>query len=334
MRRLTPIPAGRNAMHEHHDSPISVVIVTYNGLKYLPECIDSLAKQSFSDFEIIVVDNCSSDGSAEFVREHYPQVRVIRAERNLGFSAGTNLGIRASKGAFIFTLNNDTRTDPACIEQLFLAMNSNPRIGICGSKMLFPDGRINSTGICISRSGAAWDRGMFEPDNGQYSVREEVFGACAGAALYRKAMLDQIGFFDEGLFMYLEDVDISYRARLAGWTCMYVPGAIVHHHHGGSAGSRSDMAVYFVNRNSIWITFKNVPSSLLFAALPWIIGRHCALAGYYSLRGRARVILRSKIDALIGIVPIMKKRKLVIKAVGSPEIGRWIHQWAQIPLQL
>ena len=132
-------------------------------------------------------------------------------------------------------------------------------VGMCASKMLFPDGRINSTGICISRSGAAWDRGMFEPDRGQYDLEEEVFGPCAGAALYRKEMLEEIGLFDEDFFLYMEDVDLAFRGRLAGWKCIYVPEAKVYPPSWRNSRFGSDLSVYYGNRNVIWYAIKDFP---------------------------------------------------------------------------
>ena len=168
-------------MQERYDSPlISIIIVNFNGLRFLEPCLSSLTTQSFRNFEIIIVDNHSSDGSARYLREHFPLITLIETVKNLGFAGGTNTGIRASHGDFILTLNNDTITDPQFIENLARPMTSDPHLGMCASKMVFPDGRINSTAICISRSGAAWDRGMGELDHGQYDEPEEIFGPCAG----------------------------------------------------------------------------------------------------------------------------------------------------------
>ncbi|OPX70058.1 MAG: Glycosyltransferase AglE [Methanoregulaceae archaeon PtaB.Bin056] len=306
---------------------VSVVIVNYNGERFLEECLDSLRAQAYTDFEVILVDNHSSDRSIEIVGQGYPEVNLIRNTSNAGFARGTNDGIRASRGRFILTLNNDTRLDPNFIGEILRPQLSDGKVGICASKMLYPDGRINSAGTCISRSGAAWDRGISEPDSGQYDKAEEVFGACAGAALYRKEMLDEIGLFDEDFFMYIEDVDLSFRARLAGWRCMYVPGAVAYHHHGGTSGVGSDTAVYYGNRNVIWVAFKNFPPGLLLVSLPWIIGRTLGVIGYYAAKGQLRVILRSKIDAFYGLNLSLKKRKTTVQKVPGHEVSSWVHTW-------
>jgi len=308
---------------------ISVIVLNYNGKGFLNSCLSSLASQTYSDFEVIVVDNGSRDGSPEYIEENYPWVRLAKNDENLGFAGGTNVGIRAAKGEFVITLNNDSRADSRFIEELIKPM-ADPEVGVCAAKMLFPDGRINSAGICISRSGAAWDRGMFEPDRGQYEFVEEVFGACAGAALYRREMLDEIGLFDEDFFLYLEDVDLAFRARLAGWKCLYVPGARVIHHHGGTAGVGSDLAVYYGNRNIVWYPIKDFPFRLLITSLPFIVARNLAVIPYYALRGQGGVILKSKLDALKGVAKMMEKRKDVVRRADYSQINRFVEIWGRM----
>jgi len=311
---------------------ISVIVLNYNGKGFLDGCLTSLASQTYSDFEVIVVDNGSRDGSPEYIEDNYPWVRLAKNNENLWFAGGTNAGIRAAKGEFILTLNNDSRADSRFIEELIKPM-ADPEVGVCAAKMLFPDGRINSAGICISRSGAAWDRGMFEPDRGQYEFVEEVFGACAGAALYRREMMDEIGLFDEDFFLYLEDVDLAFRARLAGWKCLYVPGARVIHHHGGTAGVGSDLAVYYGNRNIVWYPIKDFPFRLLITSLPFIVARNLAVIPYYALRGQGGVILKSKLDALKGVVKMMEKRKDVVRRADYSQINRFVEIWGGIKRQ-
>jgi len=308
---------------------ISVIVLNYNGKKYLDDCLSSLASQTYSDFEVIVVDNGSTDGSHEYIKAQYPWAKVVRNKKNQGFAGGTNSGIRAAEGKLILTFNNDARADRRLLEYLHKPM-ADSKVGVCAAKMLLNDGRINSAGICLSRSGAAWDRGMFESDLGQYDAQEEVFGACAGAALYRKEMLDEIGLFDEDFFLYMEDVDLAFRARLAGWNCIYVPEAKVFHHHGGTAGAGSDLSVYYCNRNVIWYTIKDFPTSLLITSLPFIIARNLALIPYYALRGQGRVILKSKIDALKGATKMLRKRRDVVRKTNDSEIGRFIKTWSKI----
>jgi GT2 family glycosyltransferase len=309
---------------------ISVVIPNYNGRRYLEGCLPSLSAQTFEDFEVIVVDNGSKDGSCEYVAEEFPRVRIVENEENLGFAAGVNSGISIARGEHILTLNNDTVAEREFIGSLAEAIGSDGRVGMCASKMLFLDGRINSAGICLSRSGAAWDRGMGEADRGQYDAACEVFGPSAGAALYRREMLDEIGLFDEDFFAYMEDVDLAFRGRLAGWRCLYVPGARVRHVHGGTAGFGSDLSVYYGNRNILWYPVKDFPLGLLISSLPWIAGRSLAVIPYYALRGQGRTILRSKVDGLAGIPRMLRKRKSLLRRVGSREIRKHIRTWSEI----
>lgn len=308
---------------------ISVVVVNYNGKKFLDNCLSSLVNQTYQDFEVIVVDNGSSDDSPAYIRERYPSVILVETGSNLGFAGGTNAGIRRAKGEFILTLNNDTIADPHLLEEIVRPMRSESRVGVCGAKMVFPDGRINSTAICISRSGAAWDRGRGEPDHGQYDVIEEVFGSCAGAALYRRSMLDEIGLFDEDFFLFMEDVDLAFRARLSGWKCMYVPTARVVHIHGGTAGFRSHISIYYGNRNLVWYVVKNFPSRTLLLFSPWIIVRNCADLPYYLFKGMGLTIVRAKIDMIKGLHGMIEKRKNIKRMVSDDQIEKWILIWSR-----
>lgn len=306
---------------------ISIVIVNFNGRRYLESCLSSLEKQSYEPREIIVVDNGSSDGSAGYVRSRFPDTILVENETNCGFAAGSNAGIRRARGEFILTLNNDTIADADLLQNLVPPMIADSRTGMCAPKMLFPDGRINSTGLCISRSGAAWDRGIFETDAGQYEEETEVFGPCAGAALYRRAMLDEIGIFDEDFFLYMEDVDLAFRARQAGWLCRYVPSARVTHVHGGTAGTESDISIYYGNRNLAWCVIKNFPLRTLLLSLPWIMGRYCADVPVYLSRGKGHTILRAKIDCLKGIPSMWRKRDPGLSGASRHTIERWIQVW-------
>jgi hypothetical protein len=305
---------------------ISIVIVNYNGKHFLDDCLYAISKQSYEDFETIIVDNASSDGSVEYLQTQYSWIKLIENNTNSGFAGGVNLGIKNAKGEYILTLNNDTIVDPDFLKMIFGCIESDSNAGICASKMLYPDGKINSAGICISRSGSAWDRGMMEDDRGQYGTIEEVFGACAGAAIYRKETLDEIGVFDEDFFLYFEDVDLAFRARLAGWKCLYTPHAKVIHLHGGTAGVGSDTAVFYGNRNILWYVLKDFPLKLLLTSLPWIIGRNIAVVPYYILKGKGIVILKAKLSALKGINSAFKKRKEIRKS-GNEDIRRYINTW-------
>ena len=237
-----------------------------------------------------------------------------------------------SKDELIAKLNNDTKVTSRWVEELVEVINSDVTVGMCASKMLFMKNTefIDSTGICISRSGACWDRGMFERDNGQYESIDEVFGPCAGAAMYKKSMLDETGLFDEDFYAYMEDVDLAFRGRLRGYKCLYVPKAVVYHVHGGTGGYFSDFSIYYGNRNIIWNSVKNFPAKLLITSLIWIVGRNLAVIPYYILKGHGGTIIRSKIDAIKGISKMLKKRDSC--PVAEDEIGDFIQTWSDIPI--
>ncbi len=309
---------------------VSVIIVNYNGKQYLKNCLSSLSAQSYPAIEIIFVDNGSGDGSVEYVKKEFPSVRIIESRKNLGFAKGNNLGIKEAGGELIATLNNDTQVTSHWLEELVSAMDSDELVGMCASKMLFMKnpGMINSTGISLSRSGTCWDRGIFEPDTGQYESKEEVFGPCAGAALYRKSMLEDIGLFDEDFHAYVEDTDLAFRGRLAGWKCLYVPSAVVYHVHGGTGGFETAYFIYYGNRNVLWVAIKNFPKLLFISSLPWIIGRNIGVIPYYILKGHGRAVIRAKLDAIKGIPRVLAKRSRC--RVNEADIRRFVQTWAKM----
>jgi len=214
---------------------VSIIIVNWNGREYLDECLSSIYDQTYSNFEVIVVDNGSTDGSAEVLGEKFPFVNLIQNEKNLGFAEGNNIGIKKAfedqEVKYIATLNNDTLVESNWLKELVSAPERDKQIGSCQSKMLRYSDRsiIDSTGIKLLANGTVSDRGGGEKDDGQYDKLEEVFGACAGAALYRREMLNDIGLFPSHYFASFEDVDLAWRARYAGWKCVYVPSAVVYH---------------------------------------------------------------------------------------------------------
>jgi hypothetical protein len=291
--------------------------------------MDAVFDQTFQDFEVILVDNGSVDDSVPFIRSTYPRVRLLVNDINLGFAAGNNQAIRASRSPFVATLNNDTQVEPDWLEALVNGMKMDENIGMCASKMLFAHRRdmINSAGICMDRAGIAWDRKGGELDDVNASIIEPVFGACAGAALYRREMLNDVGLFDEDFFAYLEDVDLAWRAQLAGWDAIYVPQARVYHHHSGTSGERSSFKSRHLGRNKAWTILKNYPAPYIFWYLPIIILYDVASVGYALLGQRNWASLYGRWMALRRIPEMLRKRHRIQgqKRVSSKELMRAMH---------
>ena len=243
-----------------------MIVVNYNGLRFLDECLTAVLAQELSQaFEVVVVDNASTDSSAACIRERYPSVRLIQAGRNLGFAGGNNLGIRASHGRYVVLLNNDTAVRPGWLAALVNAAETDPKVGAVSGKLLFKNqpGTIQNAGILLLSDGSGADRGFREPDHGQYDSREEVFGACGASALYRREMLDDVGLLDETFFMYYEDTDLSWRMRLRGWRVLYEPAAVVDHVHAGTSREWSPFFIFHVDRNRLFMVLKNGSGSFV-----------------------------------------------------------------------
>jgi len=270
---------------------LSVIIPNWNGKRFLEECMDSLKGQSFQNFETILVDNGSTDGSAEFAEKRYGEfIRVLRNKENLGFTGGNNVGIKASKGEYIVLLNNDTWADPRWLEELAKATRFDPPIGMWGSKVCsyYQRDRIEGVGELIYWDGLCRARGQYEQDHGQYNAMEEILFPPGCGAMYRKSLLDEIGLFDEDFFTYADDSDVGIRARLAGWKCLYVPSAIVYHKNSGTAGQYSPFKAFYVERNRLWITIKYFPFPLLFLSIFFTFYRFVFQAyGALTYRGAA-----------------------------------------------
>jgi GT2 family glycosyltransferase len=260
---------------------VSVVVVNWNGLAHLPVCLASLRDQTFRDLEVVLVDNGSDDGSVAWVRAHHPEVRLIELAANAGFAGGNEAGLAACRGEWIFTLNNDTRVDPRCVEELVLAADADPRIGMVGCRVCSfdePD-RIDSLGVALAPDGMSRGAHRLERfSTMRVGVIEDILLPSACAALYRRAMLDEIGFFDRDFFAYCEDTDLGLRARLAGWRAVLATRAVVLHRYSLTGGSFSSFKLYLVERNHYWVAVKNFPLPLLAALPAWTALRFCVQA--------------------------------------------------------
>lgn len=273
---------------------VSVIIVNWNGREHLARCLRSLMAQTYDGFEIIFVDNGSSDGSVLYVREHFPGVRVIENGENLGFATPNNQAIRVAAGRYIVTLNNDTETPPQWLEALVTAAEAHPEIGAFASLVVFDAQRqmIDSAGLSVSLAGIGCQSRLGE-DARQVREPEEVFGVCAAAALYRRELFDDVGLFDDDYFAYYEDVDLAWRARLRGWRAMLVPQAVVYHVHSATGGRGSAFKARLLARNKLWTTFKNYPFPAWLAFLPIIMA--------YDIIGACLPLWRGDPAAILGL---------------------------------
>ncbi len=244
---------------------VSVVIPNLNGERLLPMCLDTLREQTFRDFEVIVVDNGSSDGSVLLLKEKYPEVRIVALDKNYGFAYPVNRGIEAAAGEFICLLNNDIELDKGWMEELLRALRDHPDAGSCGPKLMRLEERerINVLGIRMNSDSSVEIIGAGQYDRGQYEEGQYVFGVNAGASMYRRSMFDKTGLFDELFFASYEDVDLSFRAQLAGYKALYEPKAIGYHMVGATIKRRRYRPTYLNNRNSVIFFLKDMPGELI-----------------------------------------------------------------------
>lgn len=240
---------------------VSVIIPNFNGKKYLKDCLDSMRKQDCENFEVILVDNGSEDGSTDYVREVYPEVQVIALKENTGFCTAVNTGIKVSTGSYVILLNNDTIAEPSFVSSLLKSMKRHQRAFSCQAKMIQMQdhGKMDDAGNYYCAFGWAFADGKGRNQE-NYNTEKKIFSACAGAAIYRKKVLDRIGLFDHEHFAYLEDLDIGYRARLHGYENWYCPEALVYHVGSGTSGSKyNPFKVKLAARNNIYLNYKNMP---------------------------------------------------------------------------
>lgn len=293
---------------------VCVLIVNFNGGVHLPRCLESLSRQTMRDFRVIVVDNGSSDGSADGIDGRYANVTLVRAGRNLGFAAGNNLALKHAGGAeWVALLNPDAFPDPEWLERMMLAAFAWPEFSFFGSRMLLADAPrlLDGTGDEYHASGMAWRRDHGVPLERGAAEAGEIFGPCAAAALYARAALDEAAGFDERYFCYHEDVDLAFRLRLLGHRCRYVPDAVVHHVSGGIAGRRSDFATYHGQRNLVWTYVKDMPAALFWLYLPLHLLANLAAVAVCAARGQMLVALRAKRDAVMGLPRVWAQRGAV-----------------------
>lgn len=282
---------------------LSAVVVNYRRRELLDACLLSLREALAAldtGSETIVVDNGSDDGSVELVRERHPSAHLLALSHNVGFAGAVNRALARSSGAWVLVLNNDATIEPEAVVQLLRAGQTSADVGSVAAQLRFaaPPHAINSAGIEVDRLGVAYDRLLGRlPDE---SEREpvEVFGASAGAALYRRRMLERIGGFDDSFFVFLEDVDVAWRARMAGWRCVYAPGAVVYHHHSATAVHTSAFKHFHVGLNRVRLLAKNADARHLARYGPPIAAYELAYVAYACAVDRTLAPLRGRISGI------------------------------------
>ena len=280
----------------------------------LSECLESLKKQTFTFFSTILVDNGSTDGSVDFVKRKFPEVRIIALSENLGFSVANNIAIRTIDSKYLALLNNDAVADPFWLKNLVAALESAPEAGLAASKILLYEERdtIDRAGDSYTTAGTGFLRGR-GASAAEYNRKEWVFGACAAAGLYRLKMLKEIGLFDEDFFLLYEDVDLSFRAQLRNYRCLYVPEARVYHKASSSIVHDSPISVYYSHRNLEWVYLKNMPFRLIRKTIIPHMIYNAAACVYFLGNGRMVEFMRAKRHALKGLKTMLQKRRSIQK---------------------
>ena len=288
---------------------VSIIVVNWNGERFLKDCLAALTGQTYPSYEIILVDNGSGDGSVHFTRENFPEVKIVALNENKGFTGGNAAGLETAQGAFIALVNNDARPEKTWLENLIQPMLRDRTIGICASKLIFENSRtLNSAGDGLTSAAVGFNRGLGSEAAG-FAMPELVFGACGAAVLYRRSMLEEIGFLDEDFFLYDEDTDLNFRAQLTGWKCSYVPTAVAYHLANATSRRLSDLHVYYHTRNLEFVWIKNVPFEIMLRFAHHKVIQELGSFCYLCVRhGKWIPFFRAKRDALKMLRAMLQKR--------------------------
>ena len=279
-------------------------------MNFIGMCLNSLALSDFDSYEVIVIDNGSIDGSLEMIERKYPEVRLIKNQSNMGFAIACNQGIKAAKGDYISLLNNDIEVESNWLTKLYEGMERHPECGMGTTKMMFLDQRdvFYNTGDLFHAWSAGGGRGQGEKDTGQYDKEDYVFGACAGAGIYRREFFEQVGIFDEDFFIFAEDVDINMRGQLQGFKCIYLPEAKVYHIGTATVGLYSDRYIFLCKRNDIFVLVRNYSLKMYFKYLWTILKHQFNDIKYFTYRGQGAVLVKSKLSAFKMLIPMLIRR--------------------------
>ena len=251
---------------------ISIIIPNFNGKEHLKTCFDSIKNQTYKNYEIIFTDNNSTDESVKFTEDNYPEINLIKLDHNTGFARAVNEGIKNSKGEYVLLLNNDTECDKFFLEEMLSGFKSETTGSVACKMLNYSDRtKIDDAGDFIKFWGSPYARGHSETDLGQYDNEEYIFGACAGAAIYKREVFDKVGLFDEDFFAYYEDVDFSFRMQLEGYKCFYNPKAVCYHKRGATTNSKMGFQTALCEQNLIALRIKNYPAAMLLKRFPLFI---------------------------------------------------------------
>jgi GT2 family glycosyltransferase len=293
---------------------VTVIVVNWNGGEFVIRCLRALEQQTCADFRAVVVDNASSDGSAERIEREFPGVKLLRAGGNLGFAAGNNLGFRHAEGSeWVALLNPDAFVEPDWLEKLVAAAEAHPDCASIGSRLLRADDprTLDGTGDVYHVSGVHWREGFGRPLEAWALAAKEIFSPCAASALYRLCAIRSVGGFDEDYFCYSEDVDLGFRLRLAGYRSWYAPDSVAHHVGSATTGKTSDFTIYHGCRNTVWTYVKNMPGLLFWLLLPAHLAVVVMLFAKLAWRGQGTVAYRAFRDAAIGLGGALRKRRAI-----------------------
>ena len=293
---------------------VVVVIPTWNGRELLAGALATLGAQDFGDFRVVVVDNGSDDGTADWLSASHPDVEVVGLPRNVGFAPAVNAGIAAARDAeYVALLNNDMEVAPRWLGELVAALDAHPDAGSATSKLLIASSPelLDGAGDLVTWYAATWRRGHGEADRGQYDTPGEIASACAGAALYRRAALDDVGGFEESFFAYLEDTDWGLRAQLRGWACRWVPSSVAVHLGGATSRRMGDLETRLVTRNALALALRCFPARRLAAWAPVVVAFQLYALVMALREGRARAVLGGWREAAARLPATLQARRAI-----------------------
>lgn len=307
----------------------SIIILSWNNLEYLENCLQALAKQTYRFFEVILVDNGSIKPVSDDIFAKFPglSIKFYKLDQNVGFAAGNNYAAKVAEGEYLVTLNADAFPHENWLERMVAAINKYPRCSLASKLIMANDReRLDGEGDVYHLSGLVWRRSYNSPVMESNVMEGEIFSACAAAAVYPRKAFEEVGGFDTDYFAYLEDVDLGFRLRLIGYGCMYIPDAVVYHVGSGSTGRRSNLSVYYGHRNLIWTFYKDMPGIFVFLLAPLNMIANSFLLLLALFRRQGKVAIQSQLDAISGLPQIFKKRKLVQsrRKISPHQIFQWI----------